>query len=91
MTNPEVVVTTSAGVKCPRCWHYHYVSYNFDYLCDRCCYVILENFPDHESVAEILEAYRQQRIRWNLPEPKEGTILHTRMKQQQQGEMKCKS
>lgn len=24
-------------VKCPRCWHYHHCTENFDNLCDDCC------------------------------------------------------
>lgn len=40
--------------KCPRCWHYtHEGLHNHDGLCDRCCRVLLDHWPDHESVPHI--------------------------------------
>lgn len=42
-------------VKCPRCWHYHTVLLNYEALCDRCCNVLLEAWPDH-SITEAVRA-----------------------------------
>ena len=39
--------------KCPRCWHWTH-TLNFDDLCNRCVAIILEDFPQHESVPHIL-------------------------------------
>jgi len=42
--------------KCPRCWHYtHEGLHNHDGLCDRCCRVLIDHHPNHESVAHILK------------------------------------
>lgn len=49
------------AVKCPRCWHYHYIKMNFDNLCDNCCHIILDCFPDHWSVEGIKKAYQEQK------------------------------
>lgn len=49
--------------KCPRCWHFHAVRLNYEGLCDRCCKVLIEDWPNHESVPGIVasrEAQRQQ-------------------------------
>lgn len=54
-------------VKCPRCWHYHTVLLNYDALCDRCCQVILEGFPDHASVPFIRANQEAQRRHFNRP------------------------
>jgi hypothetical protein len=54
-------------VKCPRCWHYTHVGlFNFDGLCDRCCGVILDNYPDHWSVPGIRAKQKEQEERWNI-------------------------
>ena len=48
--------------KCPRCYrHCPEGSYNFDNLCDRCCYVILRDYPEHAAVAGIKASYAAQR------------------------------
>lgn len=48
--------------KCPRCWHYTGASrFNYDNLCDKCCDAIVNDYPDHEAVPGIKEAYRKQR------------------------------
>jgi hypothetical protein len=57
---PTVVVRSLANdpdyTKCPRCWHYtHEGLHNHDGLCDRCCRVLIDHYPNHESVAHILE------------------------------------
>lgn len=57
---PTVVVRSLANdpdyTKCPRCWHYtHEGLHNHDSLCDRCCRVLIDHYPNHESVARILE------------------------------------
>lgn len=44
---------------CPRCRCPHFIRDNFDHLCDGCVTVILDNFPDHESVPFIKE-YREK-------------------------------
>jgi hypothetical protein len=49
-------------VKCPRCWHYtHEGLHNHDNLCDRCCNVLLSDFPDHESIPHIKESRERQK------------------------------
>lgn len=42
-------------VKCPRCRKYRHIStdINFDNLCDYCTEVLVDNYPEHESVIEI--------------------------------------
>lgn len=60
---PTVVVKALQNdpnyVKCPRCWHYtHEGLHNHDNLCDRCCHVLLNAWPDHPSVPHI-KARRQ--------------------------------
>lgn len=62
-------VGKAAGVKCPRCGHYHRVEDNFDNLCDRCCHVLIEDHPDFWAVPHIKEAYARQRIKWNVNTP----------------------
>lgn len=52
MIKPAVLVTVSAGNKCPRCWNYHHID-NYDHLCDKCQDVILNDYPDHESIPHI--------------------------------------
>lgn len=47
--------------KCPRCYRYTPSDLNHDGLCDRCCKVIVDCFPDHWSVPLIKEAYDRQR------------------------------
>lgn len=51
-------------VKCPRCWDFHVMIDNFDYLCDRCQLVLLKNFPDHPSVPFIKEGLLEQRKKY---------------------------
>jgi hypothetical protein len=48
-------------VKCPRCWHYtHSGLSNHDCLCDRCCRILIDAWPNHESVPHIIENWRKQ-------------------------------
>ena len=63
---PTVVVRSLANdpnyVKCPRCWHYtHEGLHNYDNLCDRCCNVLVNHWPNHESVPRILAARAQDK------------------------------
>lgn len=66
-----VTVTPAANVegmhKCPRCWHWHTIQRNYDNLCDRCCKVLVEDFPDHESVPHI----RAAMAAWRVETPEE--------------------
>jgi len=39
--------------KCPRCWHYHTDLDNYDKLCERCCCVLLEAWPDEECTKQL--------------------------------------
>lgn len=55
------------NVKCPRCWHWHGVVENHDSLCDRCCHVLVENFPEHESVPFIHASLEAQRLKYARP------------------------
>lgn len=57
---PTAIVRSLANdpdyTKCPRCWHYtHEGLHNHDGLCDRCCRVLIDHYPNHESVAHILK------------------------------------
>ena len=53
--------------KCPRCWHYtHEGLQNYDSLCDRCCRVILECWPDHESWPRIKSNWDAQKVKWSV-------------------------
>ena len=61
-----VVATHAAGDKCPRCGLYHLMEFNYDHLCDRCCHVLVDDFPDHESVPGIKACYASQRFKWNV-------------------------
>lgn len=60
----NITVEDAVGVKCPRCWKVHRVEVNFDHLCDRCCEVILEDYPEHESVPGIRAAHAKQLEIW---------------------------
>ena len=46
-------------LRCPRCYGHHSVHGNFDNLCDRCQQIILEHYPNHESVPHIIQALRK--------------------------------
>ncbi len=60
-------VYDAEGVKCPRCKKTTAAGrFNFDGLCDRCQELILEHFPDHESVPFIKASLEAQRARWGL-------------------------
>lgn len=55
---PTIVVLSLANntdyTKCPRCWHYtHEGLHNYDGLCDRCCNVLLDVWPNHKATQEI--------------------------------------
>ena len=53
--------------KCPRCWRYTGEGrMNFDGLCDPCCHVLLDEYPDHAAVPQIHAAYAMQRARWGV-------------------------
>lgn len=61
----EIIVTSLANdpnyAKCPRCWHYtHEGIENYDGLCDRCCRVLADNFPDHPAVPHMKAAINAQ-------------------------------
>lgn len=60
-----ITVTRAEGVKCPRCYRVTPEgTVNYDALCDRCCTVLLNDFPTHPVCAGILSAKAQQRARW---------------------------
>jgi hypothetical protein len=44
---------------CPRCWHWHTIQGNYHDLCDKCCKILITDFPDHPSVPHIKNAYKQ--------------------------------
>lgn len=52
-------------VKCPRCWKYHTVKQNHDGLCDGCCKVLVECFPDHPSIPDITANLSAQRDKFS--------------------------
>ncbi len=53
--------------KCPRCWHYHAVKENYDELCDRCCHVLVEAWPEHDAIPGIQESWERQRAKYTSP------------------------
>jgi len=53
-----------AYCKCPRCWHFHTVKENHDELCDRCCRVLIDEWPRHESVPKIKASLEAQRRKY---------------------------
>ena len=47
-------------VRCPRCWHYtHEGLSNYENLCDRCCRVLIDAWPDHPSVPHIKKQWEK--------------------------------
>ena len=51
-------------VKCPRCWHYtHSGLSNYDCLCDSCCRVMIDAWPNHAATPHIIENWRKQGFR----------------------------
>ncbi len=67
---PSVVVRSLANnpdyVKCPRCWHYtHEGLHNHDGLCDRCCNVMIDAYPEHEATAKIKANFEAQIKKWS--------------------------
>ena len=65
---PRVVVTSLRDnpnyVKCPRCWYLHTIKENHDCLCDRCCNVMLEAWPNHAATPLIRENMAAQREKY---------------------------
>ena len=48
--------------KCPRCYRYEQAAtLNFEGLCDRCCDIVVKEFPDHWSVPRIKAALAKQK------------------------------
>jgi hypothetical protein len=45
--------------KCQQRGHWHTIQRNYDDLCDRCCKVLVNDFPDHPSVPHIKHALKQ--------------------------------
>lgn len=56
----DIVIKKAEDVKCPRCWHVHEASLNFDNLCNKCVNIILTDFPNHPSVPFIQENLKQR-------------------------------
>ncbi len=65
----KIIVTSTEGLKCPRCRHYHYFILNYDNLCDRCCNTILEEHPEYneEVTSGIINTYKKQSLKWKIP------------------------
>lgn len=63
----EIVPLKPLGAnKCPRCYSYHMVQDNFDFLCDRCCEVLVADWPEHPSIQFILESKKAQREKYGV-------------------------
>lgn len=62
----DVKAMKADGQKCPRCGIYHMCNLNYDNLCDKCCHVLLEDWPDHEAIPGIKAAYESQRSKWSV-------------------------
>lgn len=66
---PSIEVRSLANnpdyVKCPRCWHYtHEGLENHDNLCDRCCLVLMENFPNFSETPAIIKNWESQKQKY---------------------------
>jgi isoleucyl-tRNA synthetase len=63
----ESIKSNENYTQCPRCWFYHSIEFfppNYDNLCDRCCRVMVQEYPDHPSVPkmkELLHTHNQLR------------------------------
>lgn len=67
MDDVTFTVSRAPGVKCPRCWHVTGEGrFNFDGLCDRCCDVLIHDYPTHESVPLIVASRAEQRAQWGV-------------------------
>lgn len=55
-------------VKCPRCWVWHGVKENYDYLCDRCWPILIKNYPTHWSIPHIKKSIKTQRKKYGIKE-----------------------
>jgi len=64
MDTPEITASVAQGIKCPRCWHYHGVRENHDGLCDRCCLVMMQDFPQHEETPAITAKWQAQQSKY---------------------------
>ena len=60
--NAQEQLKCDGGAECPRCRIVHTIQHNYDNLCDRCCKVLVEDFPDHESVPHIRAAMAAWRV-----------------------------
>jgi hypothetical protein len=69
----EVKVSVSTGIKCPRCWHFHHVTENYDNLCDRCHNV--ESSNSTETKKAISDSLKQQRMKYCIRHDK-STCKH---------------
>lgn len=54
-SDQERIKAEPGSVKCPRCYHHHMASLNFDGLCNVCVEFLLKHFPDHASIPFIKE------------------------------------
>lgn len=68
VNDTHITAAPSRGLKCPRCWHYHHVKANHDNLCDRCCLVMMADFPLHEETPAIREKWEAQRVKYARPQ-----------------------
>lgn len=69
MTEVNVKVTT--GVKCPRCWCYHYLKDTFDNLCDRCTNIMINDYPDHQLTTTIKELRSAEKKKYCARKPED--------------------
>ena len=50
----NITIIKHDGVKCPRCYRYTGEGrFNFDGLCDRCCDVLVQDYPEHEATVAL--------------------------------------
>ena len=64
--NVDIDIKVHGGNKCPRCWHYHYLSETPDNLCDRCMSMLKTDYPEHEMVAQIHTYYEKERVKYGI-------------------------
>jgi hypothetical protein len=57
----KILTYPDGGVECPRCYCIHTFKMNYDNLCDMCCYILIDDYPNHISIPFIKEAYKLQK------------------------------
>lgn len=62
----DIEVNVCNGFKCPRCYHVHHAELNYDKLCDRCVWTMINNFPNHQATPHIILNKEWQLVRYDI-------------------------